>query len=140
VFVRLDDGGVLPEGDWRASLNSEGVFNSEGEPLDGDGDHLPGGDFRFDFSFIRGDANIDGAVDLTDLGVLAANFGQVNRNFNEGDFNYDNIVDLKDFQLFASRFGGSSNSGGTGIVPSGSGLRQQDPSAAGLISGKDELL
>ncbi len=110
VFVRLGDQGVLPEGNWHATLLSEGITNAEGQPLDGDGDHLPGGNFEFDFSFIRGDANQDGQVDMTDFNIMGANFGQTNRNFAQGDFNYDNIVDLRDANLFAGRFGMSASS------------------------------
>jgi hypothetical protein len=107
IFVRLEGGGVLPEGRWHATLLSEGVTNADGQPLDGDLDFQIGGDFNFEFHFLRGDANMDGTVDLKDFNLLTANFGQTNRTFIDGDFNYDSHVSLADLNLFAERYGTS---------------------------------
>ncbi len=52
-----------------------------------------------------GDANSDGAVNLDDFTILAANFGQLNRDFSQGDFDGDTTVNLDDFTTLASRFG-----------------------------------
>jgi hypothetical protein len=54
-----------------------------------------------------GDANLDGAVTLTDFNLLAANFGQANKSWFDGDFNYDGAVDLIDFNVLAENFGHS---------------------------------
>jgi ELWxxDGT repeat protein len=51
-----------------------------------------------------GDANRDGAADLTDFGLLKANFGSGQLR-SEGDFNRDGLVDLTDFGILKSRFG-----------------------------------
>jgi len=92
-------GTALPDGRFRATLAAAGITNPDGTPLAAD--HV------FAFFFLRGDANHDAIVNLTDFNRLASNFGQSPRDFTQGDFNYDNVVNLADFNLFASRFGAS---------------------------------
>ena len=54
---------------------------------------------------IPGDANGDGVVDGTDLGVWAANFGASPASLNMGDFNGDNVVDGIDLGIWSANFG-----------------------------------
>ncbi len=89
--------GVLPDGNYRATLLASGITNPSGTPLAAN--HI------FNFFFLNGDANHDVRVNLSDFNILAANFGQSPRNFSQGDFNYDAIVNLSDFNILASRFG-----------------------------------
>jgi photosystem II stability/assembly factor-like uncharacterized protein len=89
--------GVLPDGRYRLTLNGAAITDAAGNPL--------AGNPPFEFTFIRGDANGDGHVNLDDFNILAANFGGSPRDFTQGDFNYDNIVNLDDFNVLASRFG-----------------------------------
>lgn len=51
-----------------------------------------------------GDVNGDGAVNLADLNLVLANFGQAT---SEGDANADGVVDLADLNLILSQFGQS---------------------------------
>lgn len=51
----------------------------------------------------RGDATLDGTVNITDFANLAANFGESGRWF-DGDFNDDGQVNVSDFALLASNF------------------------------------
>ena len=96
TFPGLTDG-LLPDGRYRATIAAAGVEDAQGNAmLD---DHV------FNFVFLVGDADNDGAVNLDDFDVLAANFGQSNRDFTHGDFNYDGTVNLTDFNLLAGRFG-----------------------------------
>ncbi|MEM7806780.1 MAG: dockerin type I domain-containing protein [Planctomycetota bacterium] len=62
-------------------------------------------------TFLPGDANADGTVDLADFGLLRANFGSSGAEvgFRDGDFNQDGSVDLADFGLLRANFGGSSS-------------------------------
>jgi hypothetical protein len=55
---------------------------------------------------VAGDANLDGAVNLTDLGVLIDNFGKPGVWAN-GDFNNDGRVDLSDLGILIDNFGKS---------------------------------
>jgi hypothetical protein len=58
-----------------------------------------------------GDANADGAVDVGDLGILAANYGKTSgANWSEGDFNGDGAVDVGDLGILAANYGTGSSS------------------------------
>lgn len=71
---------------------------------------------------LPGDANGDGSVDLLDLDILGANFGEANATFAQGDFNDDGTVDLLDLDLLGANFGATS---GTTAIP--------EPTALGLL-------
>jgi len=86
-----------PDGTYRATLSGSGVTDAAGNPL--------GADYTLDFLFLRGDADHNGTVNLNDFNVLAANFGQSNRDFTQGDFDYSGNVNLNDFNILASNFG-----------------------------------
>jgi hypothetical protein len=90
-------GGVLPDGNYRATLLAAGITNASGTALAAN--HV------FNVFFLNGDANHDGRVNLGDFNILAANFGQSNRDFAQGDFTNDAVVNLADFNLLAGRFG-----------------------------------
>jgi hypothetical protein len=66
---------------------------------------------------IAADANLDGQVSLTDLGVLTGNFGAGTR-WTQADFNYDSQVSLADFGILTSTFGQSLlTAGGPAVAP-----------------------
>jgi hypothetical protein len=50
-----------------------------------------------------GDANLDGQVDVTDLGALATNW-QTSSAWSGGDFNYDGFVDVSDLGMLATNW------------------------------------
>jgi hypothetical protein len=53
-----------------------------------------------------GDANKDGKVDVSDLGILAANYGITSgAAWETGDFNHDNKVDVSDLGILAANYG-----------------------------------
>ena len=58
-----------------------------------------------EFFVLAGDANRDRSVNLSDFGILRANFGQSPRTFSQADFNYDGVVNLTDFGILRSQFG-----------------------------------
>ncbi len=87
----------LPDGRYRATINAGAVTDVAGNLLPATS--------PYEFSFLAGDANRDGRVNLADFNILASNFGQSNRTFGQGDFNYDGVVNLIDFNLLAARFG-----------------------------------
>jgi hypothetical protein len=62
---------------------------------------------------LYGDANLDGVVNGTDFGILAAHFGDQVTAWDEGDFNYDGVVNGSDFGALAANFGQQAN--GTAI-------------------------
>jgi hypothetical protein len=91
--------GVLPDGRYTSTLAAAGVSDIAG--------NAPAADHVFNFLFMLGDANNNGAVNIQDFNILASNFGQTGRNFTQGDFNYDGTVNIQDFNILAGRFGQS---------------------------------
>ena len=83
--------GVLPDGNYRATLSADGTM------LDSD--------YSADFFVLAGDFNRDRSVNLADFTVLANNFGRSGVGFGGGDANYDGSVNLSDFTILANRFG-----------------------------------
>lgn len=62
-----------------------------------------------------GDTNLDGQVDITDLGNLATNWQSTGVNWLRGDFNYDGVVDISDLGALATNWQ-------AGISPSQPGM------------------
>jgi hypothetical protein len=54
---------------------------------------------------LYGDLNLDGVVNGTDFGYLAAHFGKAITGWDHGDLNYDGAVNGTDFGLLAANFG-----------------------------------
>lgn len=51
-----------------------------------------------------GDANLDGKVDIVDLGVLSSNWQGAPRTFSQGDTNFDGKVDIVDLGTLSSNW------------------------------------
>jgi hypothetical protein len=96
----------LPDGNYTARLLGTGIRDSAGNPLDGDGDLLAGGNFDDAFYVLAADANRDGVVDVGDLGILAANWQQSPRTFADGDFDYSGTVEVSDLGILAGQWQG----------------------------------
>jgi autotransporter-associated beta strand protein len=62
-----------------------------------------GSDVEVAFTW-AGDATLDGAVTIADLGILAANWQQGNRYWFHGDFNYDGEVNIADLGILAANW------------------------------------
>jgi len=72
-----------------------------------------------------GDADLSGTVDVGDLGILGANYGQDNKTWFEGDFNDDGEVDIGDLGILGGNYGNLAG-GLPGSVP--------EPASALLLS------
>jgi hypothetical protein len=92
-------GGILPDGRYTATLAAGSVTDFAGRPT--------ATDLVVNFTFLNGDANRDGRVNLNDFNVLAANFGGTGKTLSQGDFTYDGRVNLDDFNVLAGKFGQS---------------------------------
>jgi len=86
-------GGILPDGNYRATLLAAGVTNSSGTPM--------AANFVTDFFTLAGDANRDRIVNIRDLSILTANWQQSPRDFSQADFNYDTVVNRLDLDVLA---------------------------------------
>jgi autotransporter-associated beta strand protein len=66
---------------------------------------IPAGEIELSYA-LNGDINQDGAVNGTDFGILASNFGKnVTGGWEQGDFTYAGKVNATDFGLLAANFG-----------------------------------
>ena len=83
---------------------------------------------------LNGDANLDGVVNGTDFGILAANFGQQAAAWDKGDFNYDGVVNGSDFGALAANFGQESNGGAVELPASDYAALDAFASANGLLA------
>jgi hypothetical protein len=91
--------GVLPDGNYRATLSAAGVEDDAGRRL--------ASDYTLDFFVLAGDINRDRAVNGSDFAILAGNFGQTGMGYGGGDLNADGSVNGSDFAILAGNFGRS---------------------------------
>lgn len=85
-----------------------GQITVNGQPLDGDGDGMPGGNFVFGesqglFRFF-GDINGDRRVDIADFGLFSVSYLNAANYVAAFDFNGDGHIDIYDFGLFSLRY------------------------------------
>ena len=59
----------------------------------------------FALHLLPGDANGDGRVDINDLTIVLANFGQTGMTWSQGDFIGDGTVDINDLTIVLANFG-----------------------------------
>jgi hypothetical protein len=78
---------------------------------------------------VSGDANMDGAVDVGDLGILAGNWNQGSDNtWIQADFSGDGLVDVSDLGILAGNW-----QGGAGVPEPASLALLSITAAAGLL-------
>ena len=88
--------GLLPDGNYRATLPAGSVSSGGGVAL--------ASDVVFDFFVFAGDVNRDRVVNFDDLAVLAQHYNTAGKTFDQGDFNYDGLVNFDDLALLAQRY------------------------------------
>lgn len=80
-----------------------------------------------------GDANLDGQVDVTDLGAVATNW-QTSGVWTGGDFNYDGFIDITDLGALATNWqAGVSFSDALALMRLGEAASVPEPDAAGAL-------
>jgi autotransporter-associated beta strand protein len=87
---------------------------------------------------LPGDANLDGMVDIADLGILAANWQQSERQWIDGDFTGVGTVDIADLGVLASNWqngngGGMSFAEAMAMFDAFDGVVVPEPAAVGLL-------
>jgi fibronectin-binding autotransporter adhesin len=90
---------------------------------------------------LKGDANLDGKVDVGDLGALATNYGTSgNATWAMGDSNYDNHIDVGDLGALATNYGSSLASGPAAVdslalvaMPTAAASSVPEPSGLALL-------
>ncbi len=82
-----------------------------------------------------GDANVDGFVDISDLGLLATSW-QTSGLWDNGDFNYDNFIDISDLGMLATNWqtGANGPSFDQALASVGlAGVSVPEPGVVGLL-------
>jgi uncharacterized delta-60 repeat protein len=89
---------ALPDGRYRLTLPAGSVRSIyTGEPNTVDA--------SLNYDLLRGDANLDGVVNFSDLLVVAGSYNTTNTGYRGGDFNYDGVVNFADLLIVAQRYG-----------------------------------
>lgn len=88
--------GILPNGNYRATLPASAVTDTAGNPM--------ASDVVLNFFVLAGDANRDRRVDLYDLTTLATNWQGTGRTFSQGDFDYNGTVNSNDLGILAANW------------------------------------
>ncbi len=89
---------VLPSGVFTLAAAAASITDFAGNSL--------AAPIALNFSFLRGDANVDGIVGFDDLLIVAQNYGRATGTlFSEGDFNYDGQIDFDDLLVIAQQYG-----------------------------------
>ncbi|HQY87512.1 MAG TPA: PQQ-dependent sugar dehydrogenase, partial [Tepidisphaeraceae bacterium] len=91
--------GILPDGDYTATLDGTGITNIAQTPL--------GNDYVAEFFVLAGDLNRDRKVDFEDLLVVAQNYDESGQTFTGGNVDYsdDGKVDFSDLLIVAQHYG-----------------------------------
>jgi len=116
--------GVLPDGNYRATLQAGAVRDLSANPNPGAHTH--------DFFVFAGDANRDRSININDFSILATRFN-LPGTFSQGDFNYDHRTDIADFSILASKFN-------TTLPAAGDLPRASAPAVAARLSGQSSAL
>jgi hypothetical protein len=92
---------------------------------------------RIGATALAGDANLDGEVNIADLGILAANWQQGNMNWLAADFNGDGVVDVADLGILAANWqqsvGGMRLDDALSLFDVFEGVAVPDPGAGLLV-------
>ena len=88
-------------------------------------------------SLLPGDANGDGKVDINDLTIVLAHYGQTGMAWAQGEFTGDGTVDINDLTIVLAHYGqsfGSSAAGDVSAVPEPGALALLATGLVGLLA------
>jgi hypothetical protein len=100
--------GYLAGGEITSTLNSKQKAVGYADGADGVVKNLASGDLLLRFT-LRGDTNLDGTINFTDLVTLSRNYGKTNMSWDQGEFTYGGTVNFTDLVRLSSNYGQSLN-------------------------------
>jgi hypothetical protein len=92
--------------------------------------------FLISTTTLRGDANLDGKVDINDLTIVLTNYGKSGMAWSQGDFTDDGKVDINDLTIVLANYNQSlsgSSSGNLAAVPEPTSLLLSGLALLGLL-------
>ncbi len=99
------------------TLTKATAISSNGRYIVGYGTNPSGQIDAFELkAVLPGDANGDGKVDINDLTIVLARYGQTGMTWTQGDFNNDGKVDINDLTIVLARYGQSLAASDSGIA------------------------
>ncbi|TWU48574.1 hypothetical protein Poly51_44740 [Rubripirellula tenax] len=132
----------LADGIYVVELDSSLVTDVAGFALDGDGDGFGGGTYRFEFHRLAGDADGNGAVGPTDMGIVLDSIGATpgSDRWNENiDLDRDGRITVRDRVLIARALNNKIVPATPGVAPVDT-LARFDTSIDGEVTALDALL
>jgi hypothetical protein len=136
AYVGLATGPDDPQGN--GSNTVEGTFKTGLYAFGGPDGSIPA-TFAFDdfaaTSYFAGDTNLDGKVDVADLGVLASNWQSTTGTWATGDFTDDGKVDVADLGLLATNWqAGVAGAASSLGLPGASSAAVPEPAVLGWLA------
>jgi hypothetical protein len=116
---------ILPSGfvlNAATAINDSGYIVGYGTDAAGHTNQI----FLLSAPTLPGDANLDGKVDINDLTIVLAHYGESGLIWATGDFNGDGRVDINDLTIVLANYGKTLGAASLAAVP--------EPSALVLIS------
>ena len=99
-LLSLAQYGQALDGEWVNPKSLSAVNSSGNISTFPSGDNVAGGQFDFVTTLLPGDADLNGVVDVADLGTLSEHYNQHNMSmdavFSQADFTGDGVVDVAD--------------------------------------------
>ncbi len=134
---------VADSGAFFANPGTDG-FSSAGYAIDAIGDMNPLNHGAFYYmpavvlkTSLPGDANLDGRVDINDLTIVLANYGQTGMEWSQGEFTGDGTVDINDLTIVLAHYGQTAGAPGPAVdssVPEPSALLLAAAALAGGLA------
>ncbi len=124
---------ILPAG---FALNNATAIDNRGDIV-GYGTDSTGNTYQaFEILNLQsGDANGDGRVDINDLTIVLAHYGQNGQTWADGEFTGDGTVDINDLTIVLANYGQSvSSAGNVAAVPEPASLLLLAAAALGLLA------
>jgi formylglycine-generating enzyme required for sulfatase activity len=92
--------------------------------------------FRMVEAVLPGDANLDGKVDINDLTIVLANYGQTGMTWAQGEFTGDGTVDINDLTIVLANYDQTLGASAAGLaaVPEPGPMALLAAGLAGLVA------
>lgn len=89
--------GILPNGNYRATVSAGSLADPAGNTL--------ASDYTFDFFFLAGDLNRDRVVNSRDLQIFTTHYPTTaGATYLMGDLNYDGVINSRDLQILSANY------------------------------------